>query len=273
MKLTVLLDNNTIIDRYFLAEPALSFFIEDDGKIILFDAGYSSAFIENAKKMKIDLACLDYVVLSHGHVDHTAGLKHLMPLLKKSGRRPTLVCHPLVFAKRKDKRTNKLYDSPSLKMVQKYFEVVLTEKPFALTKRLFFLGEIPRKFGFESMKAARKIFRGEKFMADIIYDDSSLVYTAKDGLVIITGCAHAGVCNTTAYALSLFGEQKVKDIIGGLHLLKPQPKKLCGSVSFIKRLKPAQIHPCHCTDFTSKCALAKVAHVEDVGVGLKLEFK
>lgn len=161
----------------------------------------------------------------------------------------------------------------SQKELSKYFDVVCTAEPFAVTKRLMFLGEIPRQFDFEAKRPVGKVCCGSKYIDDFIRDDSSLVYTAKDGLVVITGCAHAGVCNTTAYALSLFGEQKVKDIIGGLHLLKPQPKQLRGTVGFIKRLKPAQIHPCHCTDFTSKCALSKVAHVEDVGVGLKLEFK
>jgi metal-dependent hydrolase (beta-lactamase superfamily II) len=75
MKLSVLVDNNTLIDRYFLGEPALSFFIEEDDKRILFDTGYSDAFIRNAEKMRIDLRNLDWVALSHGHVDHTWGVR------------------------------------------------------------------------------------------------------------------------------------------------------------------------------------------------------
>lgn len=71
MKLTVLVDNNTLIDRYFVGEPALSFFIEVGGENILFDTVYSDAFLKNAERMGINLRELDVVVLSHGHVDHT----------------------------------------------------------------------------------------------------------------------------------------------------------------------------------------------------------
>lgn len=74
MKLTVLVDNNTYIDQYYLGEPGVSYFIEDCGIRILFDTGYSDVYVRNAKKMGIDLSELDAVVLSHGHNDHTGGL-------------------------------------------------------------------------------------------------------------------------------------------------------------------------------------------------------
>ena len=73
MKLTVLVDNNTYIDQYYLGEPALSFYIEDGDERILFDTGYSDAFIKNAEAMHIDLGRLTYIMLSHGHNDHTRG--------------------------------------------------------------------------------------------------------------------------------------------------------------------------------------------------------
>ena len=78
MKLTVLVDNNTIIDRYFLAEPGLSFFIQDEDKTVLFDTGYSGIFLDNAHKMGLDLANLDYLVFSHSHLDHTWGSDRLI---------------------------------------------------------------------------------------------------------------------------------------------------------------------------------------------------
>ena len=71
MKCRVLMDNNTIIDRYFTGEPGLSFLIEAEGKRILFDTGYSNAFLGNAKKLEENLLNLDYIVFSHGHLDHT----------------------------------------------------------------------------------------------------------------------------------------------------------------------------------------------------------
>ena len=77
MKLKVLEDNNTFIDNYYLGEPAVSYYIEDGNTKILFDVGYSDAFIKNAQKMNIDLNKINKIVISHGHNDHTGGLKYL----------------------------------------------------------------------------------------------------------------------------------------------------------------------------------------------------
>ena len=71
MKLTVLVDNNTLIGQYFLAEPGLSFLVESEGYRLLFDTGHSGIFLENAQKMGVSLAELDAVVISHGHHNHT----------------------------------------------------------------------------------------------------------------------------------------------------------------------------------------------------------
>ena len=87
MKLTVLVDNNTTIDRYFLGEPALSFLIEDGEARVLFDAGYSDAFVQNAAKLGVDLTRITQIVLSHGHDDHTRGLPALFALQRRSARR------------------------------------------------------------------------------------------------------------------------------------------------------------------------------------------
>ena len=78
MKLKVLEDNNTFIDMYYLGEQAVSYYIEDGEDKILFDAGYSDAYLKNAKKMNVDIDSINKVVISHGHDDHTRGLKYLL---------------------------------------------------------------------------------------------------------------------------------------------------------------------------------------------------
>jgi 7,8-dihydropterin-6-yl-methyl-4-(beta-D-ribofuranosyl)aminobenzene 5'-phosphate synthase len=103
LSLTVLVDNITLTDRYFTAEPGLSFFLETSGKKILFDTGYSDAFLANAGKMGINLRDLDYVVLSHGHLDHTGGLVPLTSHLTEAKinsiphKVPELIAHPRCF--------------------------------------------------------------------------------------------------------------------------------------------------------------------------------
>ena len=78
MRLKVLEDNNTFIDMYYLGEPAVSYYIEDGDDKILFDVGYSDAYIKNAKRMNIDLNKVNKLVISHGHNDHTGGLKYFL---------------------------------------------------------------------------------------------------------------------------------------------------------------------------------------------------
>ena len=95
MKLTVLVDNNTFIDQYFHGEPAASFYIETEEQKVLFDAGYSDILISNAEKMNIDLTELTHIVFSHGHDDHTKGLKYLKEKFNLSDKK--LVAHPECF--------------------------------------------------------------------------------------------------------------------------------------------------------------------------------
>ena len=91
-KLWVLADNNTLIDRYFLGEPAASYYLELDGLRILLDTGYSDVFLQNAEKLGLDLGRLTHIVLSHGHNDHTNGLALLAERFDLSGVR--LIAHP-----------------------------------------------------------------------------------------------------------------------------------------------------------------------------------
>ena len=92
MKLTVLMDNNTYIDQYYLGEPAFSVYIEDGAEKILFDTGYSDAFLRNAEQMQVDMNALTYIVLSHGHNDHSRGLTFLWD--KYDLKNVKLVAHP-----------------------------------------------------------------------------------------------------------------------------------------------------------------------------------
>ena len=94
MRLTVLTDNHTYIDRYYLGEPALCFYLEDGDQKILFDTGYSDTAVKNAEAMGIDLSGLTMIIFSHGHNDHTGGLEYLPESIKGI----PLYAHPVAFA-------------------------------------------------------------------------------------------------------------------------------------------------------------------------------
>lgn len=260
MELTVLVDNNTYIDQYFLGEPALSFYIKDGEKTILFDTGYSGVLNENAKKMGIDLSGVDYIVLSHGHNDHTGGLRYL-----KANSNTELICGKGAFEKRvyeglevgspiefKDTGLNKLIETSDL---------------YKLTDRLYFLGHIKRRTTFEG-KAVGKLSRYDR--DDFLYDDSALVYKNNEELFIITGCSHSGICNIILDAKDKL-EGRIKGIIGGMHLLN-KDEQLEKTIEFLKKENIELLYPSHCVSLYAKHRLYEVSDVKEVGVGLKIEL-
>ncbi len=277
MKLTVLMDNNTLIDRYFYGEPAVSYLIETEGEKVLFDTGYSGAFIMNARKLDMDLLDIDYLVLSHGHIDHTGGLEPLLKLfmeksLRASADKPELIAHPSVFSRKffhKGPEIGSLVQKDSL---LPFFTMKLSKKPVVLSKNLLFLGEIDRKNSFESRVPVGKTMREGTAVDDFVPDDSALVYTSGEGLVIITGCSHSGICNIIAAAQKATGIKRIADIIGGFHLLDPPEEQLEETAAYLDKAGPKTLHACHCTDLQSKIRLSAVSDLKEVGSGLVLEY-
>ena len=279
MKLTVLIDNNTLIDKYYLlGEAGVSYLIEEGNKQIIFDVGYSNAFIKNAQKLNLNLLNSDYIILSHGHLDHTWGLE---PLIKKyneakveklSLKRPTLIAHPDVFLTKTIDGLGEIGINVSENKLLSYFDINLTKEPFWLTNKLVFLGEIERSNNFENKESVGQIHRNDAFENDFLIDDSAMVYKSEQGLVIITGCSHSGICNIIEHAKKVCKDNRVVDIIGGFHLLNPSVKNLDKTTKYIKDLNLNKLHACHCVDLKSKVELSKIAELEEVGSGLEINY-
>lgn len=272
LKLTVLVDNNTLIDRYLTAEPGLSFWIETDGRKILFDTGYSDIFIKNAQIMGIDVSTADMTVLSHGHNDHTWGLNHLIQYFDRTMKTglPELMAHPGAFDR---KRCDKLEIGMVLRddVIKEYFKVSKCRGPFRITEKLIWLGEIPRNNG--EIKPIGKTLINNEWIDDFCLDDSALAYKGKDGLVIITGCSHSGICNVIDHAKRVTGTEKILDVVGGFHLQKAGHDQMENIVGELKRIAPDMMHPCHCTDLKAKIDLGAFLKIEEVGTGLELNYE
>ncbi len=279
LELRVLVDNNTLIDRYFHGEPGVSYHLRDGGNRILFDAGYSDAFIRNAEKMGIRLLDTDFVVLSHGHLDHTWGLYHLIKLYTEARMEkvyfdnPTIVAHPSAFLTRTVDGIPEIGSLISEDKLSCHFNMRLKRDPLWLTENLVFLGEIERTNNFEARMPIGRILRDGIEEDDYVIDDSALVYTSPKGLTIVAGCSHTGICNTIEYAKKVCGDDRVVDIIGGFHLLEPSYEQLQGTLEYMKDLQPETVHAAHCTDLNSKIALSRVVDLKEVGVGLRLVYK
>jgi len=280
LSLKVLADNCTITDRYFSGEPGLSFLIETNGKKILFDTGYSDLFLKNARMMGENLLDLDFIVLSHGHLDHTGGLPVLIRHMITSiihqipVKVPMIVAHPYCFYPRPKSPVPNTGSILSEEELSRHFAVTLSAKPKNLTKNLVFLGQIDRIFDFEVSDPGKRtiIMKDGRIAKDLMLDDSALAFRASRGLVIITGCSHAGICNIVEHARKVCGDNHIIDIIGGLHLLSPSRLRIDNTGKYLQGLHLNALHACHCTSFSSKIELARDSPLKEVGVGMMYEW-
>ncbi|MGC2872821.1 MBL fold metallo-hydrolase [Ihubacter sp. mB4P-1] len=269
MKLQVLVDNNTYIDAYYLGEPAASFYIEEDGKRILLDTGYSDILLGNAKKMDIDLSKLTHIVFSHGHNDHTRGFSFLKEKIDLS--QVSLIAHPDCFLPRED--DTDVFGAPfSAEETAQIANYAPSRMPVHLTEKLVFLGEIPRRNDFEAKEPIGRRLKDGLWEDDFVMDDSALVYQGKEGLFIISGCSHSGICNIIEYAKEVCGDARIAGVIGGFHLFETG-RQMSETIRYLKECGIEKLYPCHCVSLTAKAAMLAELPVTEVGVGLRLEIQ
>ncbi|MDF9866809.1 7,8-dihydropterin-6-yl-methyl-4-(beta-D-ribofuranosyl)aminobenzene 5'-phosphate synthase [Bacilli bacterium PM5-3] len=266
MFLQVLVDNNTFIDDYALAEPALSFYLEDNFQKILFDTGYSDVLINNAKHYNIDLNNLDYIVISHGHNDHTRGLEYLIENYDLSNT--ILLAHPDIFNKKEDDDLD-IGITISKEYLETKMKVILTKEPYYINNKLIFLGEIKRTIPFENLNPVGQELKDNIWKDDYVVDDSALIYE-NDDVFVITGCSHSGICNICEQAKQLTNK-KISGIIGGFHLFDVD-EQLNKTINYFKENNIKNLYPSHCVSFKAKAAINNCIPINVVGVGTKLDL-
>ena len=260
MRITILTDNRA--GGKFHAEHGLSYLLEVDNEKILFDTGYSDVFLKNADKLGINLHDdVEKIALSHGHWDHGDGLRYL--------ENKILITHPSSFVKhyRKDDHSP-VGLSLSKKQIKEKFNLIETEKPYEITRNLFFLGEIPRMNDFESQTTPFEFEDGEE---DFVSDDSALVEISNGELTIITGCSHSGICNICEYAKTVTGITKIKAVIGGFHL-KSQDKQTLKTIEYFKKNAVEKLLPSHCTELPALALFYDEFKIQQVKTGMVFDF-
>ncbi|MGA2681438.1 MAG: MBL fold metallo-hydrolase [Candidatus Bathyarchaeia archaeon] len=230
---------------------------------ILFDTGISSnGVVINAKRMGIDLSEVSYVVLSHGHYDHFGGLQAIVEAVNKIDL-PIITHEDMVKRRGTASFSGDIREYPLFPSSEQLTpaKIVNTKKPCLIANDLVCItGEIPRKVTFEKGLMQNKIYSDNSWLPDpLVLDDRALVINIKDkGLVIISGCAHAGIINTVRYAQQITGLTKVHAILGGFHLAgKEFEKRIEPTIEELKDINPELIVPSHCTGWRAIISIAQ----------------
>jgi 7,8-dihydropterin-6-yl-methyl-4-(beta-D-ribofuranosyl)aminobenzene 5'-phosphate synthase len=234
----------------------------DSSTSLLFDTGLSpDAMVVNADRLGADLSRIQAVVLSHGHFDHAGGLAGL------AGKRNSLpmVLHPNVWSRRRlAVPGSPAQELPALSkraLTGEGFEVIERRQPSLLVGgSVLITGEVDRTTDFEhGMPPAHQAWNGSAWEPDpLILDDQALVVNLRDkGLVVLTGCGHAGVVNIVRHAQRLTGVPRLHALVGGLHLSGRAFEPIIGrTVDALTEAGPALLVPGHCTGWRAQHALA-----------------
>ena len=271
-EITVLVDNytdllqapSTPVDRrlpynpgrQLLAEHGLSclirVFVGKKEHTILLDTGLSRQCLPwNARQLGISFAGIEAVVLSHGHYDHTGCLEEVFCSV---GHQVPLIVHPDAFLRRRlTVPSQGQFDQPvpdAVALKKAGADIKLRSGPSTLAAgHLLVTGEVERKTSFEKGMPGGEIFADGKWVPDPIRDDQAVVLIVKDkGLVVLSGCAHAGIINTVEYAKKITGTDHVHAVLGGFHLSgKAYEQVIPPTVDRMLQIDPDYIVPMHCT--------------------------
>ncbi|UCD33545.1 MAG: MBL fold metallo-hydrolase [Desulfobacterales bacterium] len=241
-----------------LAEHGLSLLITvyqgEKKHTILLDTGYTKVgVLHNMEKLGINVEEIETIVISHGHMDHTSGLK---TILEKMPHTIPLVLHPKVFQypryTRQPDGAKNLWPRTMVKdeLEEKNVNIVESESPMLIVDDMVMVtGTVDRTTEFEKGMPNALMEKDGEIVQDPIIDDQAVVLKLNNkGLVVISGCAHAGIVNTVLFSQKATGENNIHAVLGGFHLSGPFFEKIHdNTIQELKTLTPDVIMPMHCT--------------------------
>lgn len=241
-----LLVENTARGAGILGEHGLSWCLRHGGRQLLFDLGQGLALRSNAARMGVDLERTEAVVFSHGHYDHVGGWLELADLLAEA----RVYMHPdalgAKYQKRPDGRMVPAGESAFAGSLQSArAKVRLSREPRQVLPAIWMTGQVPRSNTVEDT-GGDFYSDAEGRTPDSLLDDQSVFFRTRRGIVVVLGCAHAGLVNTLRYIEDLTGE-RIHAVMGGMHLLHANEPRLRYTIEALRRIAPDWLAPNHCT--------------------------
>jgi len=253
------LSENTASRGDYLAEWGLSTLIETDKGNVLFDTGMSISASHNIDILNVDVSRIDKIVLSHGHLDHTGGLRQVLRKLRKEIE---VIAHPDVWADKYSRRQDEEDKYIGIPFQRQELESLgarfnLTAKSVKVMDNMMTTGEIPMVTTYEKIDAALYVKSESGWEPDKLLDDLALIINTRSGLVVVLGCAHRGIINTLYHAQQLTGEKSIHTVVGGAHLFSASEEQIWSTIATLKELDIQRLGLCHCTGLPAASLLAQ----------------
>lgn len=274
-------------DGPLLAEHGFSVLLQldDSPQTILWDAGFSEvALLENLQRLSIDPSSIAAIAISHGHLDHYGALTRLLgtgiqfPKAKEwpapaneaeveawwRDHRVPIIVHPAAFRERWRRKDDGTIVGPYRPVPREAWNalgaaVIPSEGPFQLAPGCWTTGYVPRESFEKSGIPSGMMYRaGSDYLADHLEDDQAIVINLRGkGLVVLSGCAHAGIVNTVNHARRLTGVEQVHAVLGGFHLATSSDEEIARTIDYLNTLDLSLVVPSHCTGFAAASRIAQ----------------
>ncbi len=247
IRITTLVENSAGEHLALKHEHGISFFIEVGGRAVLFDTGQSGAFLENARKLRLDPGKAEFVVLSHGHYDHSGGFRALAEL---PGSRTLVVGRGFFEAKYAERNGGCEYlgndfdrgflDGRGIPCME------VSEPRLELVPGVYVLGTFPRVHPDEKVNPRFKLLKGTEFVPDAFEDEVLVAVESRQGMIVLLGCSHPGLKNMIDAVKARFG-RPIRAVLGGTHLVEASESGVTASLEYLAKEKIGTIGVSHCT--------------------------
>lgn len=258
----ITLSENTVLGRprRLIGEWGLSVLVETDNLNVLFDTGSSVSAVSNGDLLGVRWSQIDAIVLSHGHYDHTGGLREV---LKRANKQIRVIAHPDIWAKKciqlsKEEPPDYIgipFHKTELENLGAQFQ--LTTEPVWLSDRVVSSGEIPMTTDYETIDPWLCVREGSEYLPDPVADDQALFIKTSLGLVVVLGCAHRGTVNSLRHARKVTSAGSMHTVVGGMHLIRASAVQMEMTIAEIREFGVQRLGVSHCTGMPAAVRLAQ----------------